>query len=314
MRTERVKPEKIARGYECPSHSLCKASWELREPEKWSNILQQEKDNDPFSYPLAPYQGEYYRCGGIMIVSINFNYRGDGWDARQGPVEKDRRLSWRSRPLFANAGKFIGCLFKVPNRMNEVDKHYAFANIVKCSPNSGLSRRSWPSQFQFQQCISVHRYIWHEIEELNPGIVICLGHDAYNCVLTQYTEKRYNLHQKEQQRSLHKLGVTALDEDTIAIRLPHLSGGMRSINTMNKRFREEKIPIDHIPSLRGLTYDKAKANLDRENAVWFDDNIILTATAFDMAKEFIQLRADRYQQLRNQFLHKLNGPSAALDD
>ncbi|MFB0516496.1 MAG: hypothetical protein ACETWG_07825, partial [Candidatus Neomarinimicrobiota bacterium] len=40
-----------------------------------------------------------------------------------------------------------------------------------------------------------------------------------------------------------------LDEDTVALGLPHLSGGMRSINNVNSRYREGKSGANYTPTL-----------------------------------------------------------------
>ena len=289
--------EFIGPGYECPSYYLCEGSWKIDNQEKWDKISSNTKNNIPFSTPLAPYVGLSYAKSGLMLISINFNFGGDKWDAGKGPIDSNHRLDWRRGKLFSNAEKLINCIFSIPNKTDYADHIYAFANIVKCSPHNKLSRNSEPNWVQFQQCICVREHILHEIEELNPGLILCLGNDIFQHLLTIHIEKRLRLGQDAK-----VIGrIAKIYEDTVVVGVPHLSGGILAINKQNKNYRAgDKDAVWGYPVLANRSYDEAVNYLKENDATWFDQNIILTAMAFEIREQLTRSEPVLYERIQRQ--------------
>ncbi len=299
MTNEQFNP-RIVKGYHCPSHSYCSGEWQLRNLGKWQEILDSPPKNFPFSTPLAPCQGEYYQEGGLMLVSMNFNNHGGEWDATGGVTDANGRFGWRDGMLFDNAAKFLVCLLKDERLRIDTDKYYVFANIIKCSPSNRLSPRSWPSLVQFHRCIVEEGHIKRELELYNPGILLCLGYEVYEQIMALYVNERLELGDVAKPIN----GVARLDRDTVALSLPHLSGGMRSMNTLNSRYRDSTRGIDHIEVLRGKSYHAAEQYLKSQGALWFDSNIVLTAMAYDMGRTLKEKALTVYQRIQDQLAER----------
>ncbi|MBA7685575.1 hypothetical protein ES703_94000 [subsurface metagenome] len=299
MTNDQFNP-RIVKGYHCPSHSYCSGDWRLRNPGKWQEILEHPSHNVSFSPPLPPYHGKHYTQGGLILVAMNFNNKGDPWDAFEEISDKEDRLCWREKTLFANAAKFLACLFKDKRLRIDADKYYVFANIIKCSPSNQLSKRSWPSLVQLHRCVAVEGHIKHEIEDYNPGILLCLGYEVYNHIMALYVDERLRLGEAAKPQN----SVVRLDEDTLALSLPHLSGGMQSFNTQNKQYREGIKTMEHISSLRGKDYATATAFFEAEDAPRFDKNIVLTAMAYDMGRTLKDMAPAVYQRIQDQLAER----------
>lgn len=251
----------IKTGYHCSSHDICRASWKLRFPKKWAEIDATEQG---FSVPMVAHRGRDYKSGGLMSVAMNVHYDGGEWD---GIITgDDGELLWKPFMLKTNLDIFIHCLFRINNGSSPLEYKYVFTNMIKCSPNKHLSRRCWPNPTQFQQCISVKKHIWNEIEQYNPSVLICLGYDVFEQILALYGEKRLALHEKIMVNDDVGHGFAILDNDTIALGIPHLSGGMRSINNVNKRFEAGTSPAEYTPTLK-VGYVRARKNLEAERAI-----------------------------------------------
>jgi len=210
----------------------------------------------------------------LLVVGENFNFTGDRFDAARGPAEKDSgRLSWRLDALFRNLGMALSTLFDIPlEETKEADRSYAFSNIVKCSPSNKVSPRSKVSTVQLLRCSGQHAWLRKDVLELKPGAVMCLGRIPFDHALAQFTEERMRLPAPAVETGRAQF----LRQGIMALCVDHLSGGLRSINAANKRFRESGLCPKSWPADAPRTWEELVDLIERRRVTPYGKNLVLT--------------------------------------
>ena len=146
-----------------------------------------------------PWVGEHYRRGGVCIVSLNINAAEPDWwsiaeeyGIASAVIESfeagDRTpfgsslFWWR---LLSTANAIVASLDGLKpthepdtvERAADVLERISRVQAVKCVP---LRKRSYPTDAMRTQCPD--RFALHELEVLQPGVLVALGNDAFEAV------------------------------------------------------------------------------------------------------------------------------------
>jgi len=173
-----------------------------------------------------PWIGKEYdrRTPKILFVGINMN--------NPGPEDTDLTKFIDNHPEFLSKGlygfmpRLAKQIFSLSeNKPRQLYDHFAFTNIIKCSPDSN---RSKPTNEMWNEC----SYIKEEIELLKPDIIVAMGNDCYASLVERFIGERDKLVISEElQKCITKI---KLKDEAFIVKIDHPSEN-RAINITKSR-------------------------------------------------------------------------------
>lgn len=136
------------------------------------------------SHLTKPWIGKEYdrRNPKILFVGINMNNPGPGDTDLTKFIDNHPELL--SKGLYGFMPRLAKQIFSLSeNSPRQLYDHFAFTNIIKCSPDSN---RSKPTNEMWNKC----SYIKDEIELLKPDIIVAMGNDSYAGLAERFLAKR----------------------------------------------------------------------------------------------------------------------------
>lgn len=219
----------------CPDASACwtglSANARPRRAEKWGY------DGDLPGSIIWPWAGKHYKRGGVAVLGLNFRdgdneatvaleYLAAHNDLEQfasGHRQRQRGSAFAYRSM-ATAAVLLASLtdsplvaLPDPETLGEVLEQVVRLQLVKCRPVAGVGQRGAPSQAMCQNCPP--RFLWKELEHLQPGVLVAFGNDAYR-TLDQNLDVRW----RSQRDYLARGTLRGGSRETELVWLPHPSG------------------------------------------------------------------------------------------
>ena len=150
-----------------------------------------------------------------------------------GPGDTDLTKFINNHPEFLSKGLygFMPRLAKQIFSLSESSPrqlydHFAFTNIIKCSPGSN---RSKPTNEMWNKC----SYIKDEIELLKPDIIVAMGNDSYAGLVERFLAKREEIVLSEElEKYITKIKLK--ETEALIVKIDHPSEN-RAINIVKSR-------------------------------------------------------------------------------
>ena len=161
----------------------------------------------------------------ILFVGINMN--------NPGPEDTDLTKFIDNRPKFLSKGlygfmpRLAKQIFSLSeNNPRQLYEHFAFTNIIKCSPGSN---RSKPTNEMWNEC----SYIKEEIELLKPDIIVAMGNDSYAGLVERFLDEHEKIVLSEELKK-YITKIKLKEMEALIVKIDHPSGSV-AINTTKSR-------------------------------------------------------------------------------
>jgi hypothetical protein len=184
---------------------------------------------------IWPWIGKNYKQGGLAVLGLNFR---DGDDEATVALEylaahndlgrftSGRRQRGSAFPYrsMATAAALLTSLqggrplvLPAPETLGEVLEQVVRLQLVKCRPVAKVGQRGAPSQTMCQRCPP--RFLWKELDQLEPGVLVAFGNDAYHAL-----GGNLSVRWRSQRDYLARGTLRSRDWEAEVVWLPHPSG------------------------------------------------------------------------------------------